>query len=605
MSEPTGAQLNTSVLTPRDAKRLWREYESRTVDSGTDPNIRVGLAASFTSETLVQFAGANLVASGFDPAFSVGPYNQIFQICADPKAAFGEHCDVITLLWRLEDLMSQEIDAALLGDDLAIVRASDKIESLVRSISHLRTNFAGTIILSVPPLPMSVSTSPLSLDNPTGLGAFHRTMVMRLVDSARKIEGVRLLDLDAIQRQIGLAASYDPRQWYLYRLPFTDAFLHETGTMLSRIVTSSRRAAKKCIVLDCDNTLWGGVIGEDGIEGIEIGDDFPGSAFRDFQKLLITWRQQGVFLAVASKNNEVDVLNVFERHDAMVLRKEHLSAWQINWLPKPENISAIARSLNIGTDSLIFVDDNAMEIAYMRSAHPEVASIQLPTDPAEIVPTLQKLALFDRLDISEEDRKRADMIHAERNREALSAQVSHSDFLKDLALRFELFLAQPKDLGRITQLINKTNQFNLTTPRLSHDEVRALSESASHRVYGLRVTDKFGEYGLTGVVIAEVTPNKNAWVVHTLLLSCRIFGRGVETALISALADEARAAGAIDIIASFIETKKNMLAADFLPKHGFKRIDDKKWHLSLSDALDMPGHIKRTSAEAPVALSVA
>jgi len=198
----------------------------------------------------------------------------------------------------------------------------------------------------VPPFPTGIATSLLSLDNAGGLGGFHRTLAGQFVDQIGRIEGVRLVDLDAVQRHVGAAASFDARHAYLYRQPFSDAFLNTLGRQLGRIFMASRRAAKKCVVVDADNTLWGGIIGEHGIDGIQIGDEFPGSAYRDFQKLLLSWRDQGIFIAVASKNNEADVWEVFDRHSGMVLQREHLSAWQINWLPKAEGIPLIARALN-------------------------------------------------------------------------------------------------------------------------------------------------------------------------------------------------------------------------------------------------------------------
>jgi FkbH-like protein len=242
-----------------------------------------------------------------------------------------------------------------------------------------------------------------------------------------------------------------------------------------------------------------------------------------------------------------------------------------------------------------------MEIAYMRDARPEVTSILLSAEPAEIVSAMQALTLFDQLEITDEDRKRADMIRAERDREELGTQISHTDFLQALGLRIDLFRAQTEDLGRITQLINKTNQFNLTTIRRTLDEVRALASSDDFRVYGLRVADKFGEYGLTGVIIAQLSPDRRQWTLDTLLLSCRVLGRGVESALVGALADDARAQGAEEFVGSFIPTAKNALAASFLPDRGFSPIGDHKWRLALSEASAIPPYIERISAEQAIA----
>ncbi len=598
MSEPMATAYTGDAATKSaaiEAKKIWREHIART--DAASPALRVGLAASFTADTLVPFIGAALLGNDTAAEFKVGPYNQLFQACLDPQASFGGACDVVVLLWRLEDLMLDEITGFLGGDPEALNRASDKLASLAAAIRQLRGGFSGMVVAGVPPYPMGVAGSLLSLDNAGGLGGFHRRLVGEFVDAVGRIEGVSVVDLDAVQRQVGLAASFDPRKWYLYRQPYADAFLHTVGRQLGRIIMASRRAAKKCVVLDADNTLWGGIIGEDGIDGIQIGDEFPGSAYRDFHKLLLSWRAKGVLLAVASKNNEADVWEVFDRHSGMVLRREHLSAWQINWLPKAEGIPLIARALNIGTDSLVFIDDNPMEIAYMRDARPEVTSILLPEDPAEIVAAMQALTLFDQLEITDEDRKRADMMRAERDREVLGAQINHTDFLQALDLRVDLFRARTEDLGRITQLINKTNQFNLTTIRRTLDEVRELAKSDDFRLYGLRVTDKFGEYGLTGVIIANISPDRRRWTLDTLLLSCRVLGRGVETALIGALADDARAIGALEFAASFIPTAKNALSASFLPDQGFSRVGDQECYLSLAEAPVIPAHIERLGSE--------
>jgi FkbH-like protein len=457
------------------AKKAWRDHLAQRGD--TKPAIRIGLSASFTAETLVPFFGAALLAEGTAAEIEVGPYNQLFQTCLDPQGTFHGPCDVIVLLWRLEDLMLTEITGFLAGDQGALQQASEKLASLIGAIRQLRSKFSGMIVVGVPPYPTGVGHGPLALHNPGALGGFHRKLAGQFGDDIGRIEGVHLVDLDAVQRHVGLAASFDPRHWYLYRQPFSDGFLNTTASQLGRLVMASRRAAKKCVVLDADNTLWGGIVGEDGIDGIQIGDEFPGSAFRDFQKLLLRWRNQGVLLAVASKNNEADVWEVFDKHSGMVLHREHLSAWQINWLPKAEGIPLIARALNIGTDSLVFIDDNPMEIAYMRDARPEVTSILVPSEPAEIVAAMQALTLFDQLEVTDEDRKRADMMRAERDRDVLSAQIDHTDFLQALDLKVDLFRAKTEDLGRITQLINKTNQFNLTTIRRTLDEVRELANS--------------------------------------------------------------------------------------------------------------------------------
>jgi len=235
----------------------------------------------------------------------------------------------------------------------------------------------------------------------------------------------------------------------------------------------------------------------------------------------------------------------------------------------------------------------------MREARPEVTSILLPSEPAEIVAAMQALTLFDQLEVTDEDRKRADMMRAERDREVLGAQISHGDFLHALDLKVDLFRAKTEDLGRITQLINKTNQYNLTTIRRTLDEVRALAASDDWRLYAFRVADKFGEYGLTGVIIAQVSPDRRRWTLDSVLMSCRVLGRGVEAALIGGLAGDAQAEGAVEFVGSYIPTAKNAICASFLPDQNFTSIGGQEWHLDLADAPAIPAHVTRLGGAAP------
>jgi FkbH-like protein len=223
-----------------------------------------------------------------------------------------------------------------------------------------------------------------------------------------------------------------------------------------------------------------------------------------------------------------------------------------------------------------------MEIDYVRSALPEVTCILMPEDPADIMATFKELDLFDKLEVSDEDRRRHEMMVAERQRNALVNELTHEEFLATLDLKVDLFVAKPEDLGRITQLVNKTNQFNLTTRRRTLDEMRNLHRSPMFKIFGVSVVDKFGEYGLTGVVIAEIRDRKT-WYIDTLLLSCRVLGRGVETRLMSMLADDARASGAVELLASYIPTPKNGLAATYLSDCGFGREDGDLFRLALQE----------------------
>lgn len=551
----------------------WRDHEDVIAAGRKAPDIRLLIAASFNAHNLVPFVGDSLLDSGLFPSIRLAPYNQLFQVCADPPRHLDDS-NCALLLWRIEDLMLEELARFSGGEHGALGGALEKLDQLIDAALQMRRAFAGTLIFAQPPFPTHGPGSLSWLPRATSPLEFHAAMIRRQKERLDIAGGIHLLDLAAVQADFGISASLDWRQWYLFRQPFRETFLRQAAARIARLIRASRAAPKKCVVLDADNTLWGGIVGEAGLEGIALGDEFPGSAYRDFQQVLLRLRSQGLLLAVVSKNNADDVREVFDRHQGMVLKREHISAWGVSWQPKADGIAAIARTLGIGRDALVFIDDSAIEIAQMKEAWPEVACVQVPDEPAEIVPFIQRLDYFDNADVTEEDRNRADMMRAESDRAGLGA-LSLEAFQQALELKIAFRSAADHQLGRITQLINKTNQFNLTTIRRSLDEVRALSASPRHRIYALEVKDKFGDYGLSGVVIAEIDRPK--WRIDTMLLSCRVLGRGVEKALLALFAEEARRHGAQTITASFAPTEKNAPAGAFLPEQGFSPIGGNDW----------------------------
>jgi FkbH-like protein len=378
---------------------------------------------------------------------------------------------------------------------------------------------------------------------------------------------VLTLDLDSLQRYFGIERSLDERKWYLYRQPYTEMFWNELAQQLANIFVRQKVASKKCIIVDCDNTLWGGIVGEDGLEGIALGEDFPGSVFRDFQHQLLTLRSQGVMVALCSKNNEADVWEVFDRHDGMLLERDHVVSHRINWNDKASNICSIAEELNIGLDSLVFVDDSPFEIGHIREVLPMVTCLQVPIDVAKFPQTIGSFRLFDQEHISEEDRVRSEMMIRERERRDLSVEMNPDEFRKALGLIVEIFECRPEHVMRVTQLINKTNQFNLTTRRKTAAEVVALCGDASWDVLAIRVADRFGDYGLVGVVLLHRI--RKTVAIETLLMSCRVLGRGVEEAIFAKIAEIARTAGAHEIIGEYIPTKKNAMVSELYKTHHY------------------------------------
>lgn len=416
-----------------------------------------------------------------------------------------------------------------------------------------------------------------------------------LRDAARD-EGVDLLSLDARAAQEGIGAWHDPVLWHRAKQEITPLAAPLYGEMAARLIGAAQGRAAKCLVLDLDNTLWGGVIGDDGLEGIVIGQgSAEGEAFASFQSHAAALARRGVILAVCSKNDEANALAAFEAHPEMVLKRADFSAFVANWSDKAANLRAIAATLNIGLDALVFVDDNPFERALIRRELPMVAVPELPDDPALFARCLSDAGYFEGLGVTAEDRARTGQYRA--NQARATMQASATDMGAYLA-SLEMVLAwRPFDrtgLQRVTQLINKTNQFNLTTIRYGEDEVAAVI--GDPRAFGvqLRLADRFGDNGIIAVVIGRMIDDE-ALHLDTWLMSCRVLGRRVEEATLAVVVAQARALGAKRIVGEYRPSPKNGMVADHYARLGFAPADAGRFVLELADwqAADPPMTIVR------------
>ncbi len=335
---------------------------------------------------------------------------------------------------------------------------------------------------------------------------------------------------------------------------------------------------KKCLVLDCDNTLWGGIIGEDGMAGIRLGETHPGSAYVELHGALLDLYHRGILLALNSKNNHADAVAVFREHPSSALRPNHFVAMRINWQDKAQNIREIAAELNIGLDSIVFLDDSPFECQYVREALPEVTVVQLPEDPTHYASIVRRLTYFDTLAISAEDRRRSDMYHAQvRRAELQRSNLSPEEYLQTLQMTLRIAPVSEFTIPRVAQLTQKTNQFNLTTRRYSEADVRRLAADPAWRLYCAELTDKFDSSGIIAAAFVEDRPGEAR--IDTFLMSCRVIGRGVEQALIARIAADTKSHGAKSMLAQFVPTPKNGLAATFLERMGFRCISEteRRW----------------------------
>lgn len=388
----------------------------------------------------------------------------------------------------------------------------------------------------------------------------------------QSVTNAYIVDLNLCLARVGGNTFYDDRYWHIGRAPYSREALCEIASEDFKFIRALKGKNKKCLVLDCDNVLWGGIIGEDGMSGIKLGKTYPGSPYYEFQQEVLNLYNRGIILALCSKNNDKDVWEVFDKHPDMVLKEKHIAAAEINWQDKATNLRQIAANLNIGLDSLVFVDDSEFEVNWVREAIPEMTVLHFPKDRAvEYRKMLASCGLFDTLTISAEDRKRGAMYKAEAQRKKLQGEVPDLEsYYKSLEMVIDVKFADNFTLPRVAQLTQKTNQFNLTTRRYSEADIKSYMESNDVDVLSLRLIDKFGDSGIVGVCILKYT--EQTAVIDTFLLSCRVLGRGVEEVFIIQALKLAKQRGCELVIGEFYPTAKNAQVKDFYQKQDFEAI---------------------------------
>jgi FkbH-like protein len=404
-----------------------------------------------------------------------------------------------------------------------------------------------------------------------------RSQVVNQINEALRRECPKYVTiLDQVSLQVISGSDWiDESMWYLAQQYPSTLRLPTLCQSFAAVVRARMGLSKKALVLDLDNTLWGGVIGEDGLDGIKLGPPSQvGEAFVDFHKYILELKSRGIILAVCSKNNLADAQSPFETHENSLLKLSDFAVFVANWDDKATNIKNIASTLNIGTDSLVFIDDNPLERKLVRDLLPEVAVPELPVDPAHFVRSLSAYRYFETSALSKEDFERNASYHQNAQREILKSKSGSIDeFLKSLRMSSEHSPIDERNIIRVTQLIGKTNQFNVTTRRHSEDQVRAISKSAKHWSRAFRLSDCFGDHGLIGVIVAEIN-SASVWSIDTWLMSCRVIGRTMERFMLDTMIEAAAKSGAQKLRGTFIPTSKNQLVADLFERMGFTIISD-------------------------------
>jgi FkbH-like protein len=538
-------------------------------------DVRVAVLSNFTLDLLPRFLAVRAAAEGVRTAGYVAPFDQHVQEVLNPDSGLHRfRPDAVFLALSLRRLRPDRFDAfaTLSADDRRALREeiADHLETWARAALE---RLSATLLIANFPAPPRPLAGVADVKADYGETEFFLELNLDLLRRFKGNPRLRLVDADALTARFGKERVLDRKLLYLAKMEWSPAFLPTVADELVRQLRAIRGQAKKCLVLDLDNTLWGGVVGEEGPAGIRIGPgDAEGEAFLDLHRRLLALRAQGVLLAVCSKNNPADVAEVFETRPEIPLRPTDFAAAEICWDPKHEGLKKIAKALNIGTDSLVFLDDNPAEIELIRQMLPEVEAVQMPSDPAEYPAVLDRLTLFERAAVLEDDLKKADQYRQNRERDELKATAGDlNGFLESLETELEIRRARPDDLPRVHQLFTKTNQFNVTTIRYSQSDVERFAASPDHELWVARARDRFGDLGTIAVML--LARDGSTLSIDSFLMSCRAMGRGIETALTNHLKSRLEANGARELRARYAPTAKNKPVETFYEDQGFRLVE--------------------------------
>jgi len=461
---------------------------------------------------------------------------------------------------------------APLGDEGAAARTVEAALAQVTRIAEVAGAATGKPVI-LQTLAGDPDASQINMD--LGLPGSPRQLASefnrRLAAQARQA-GHLLLDIHGISGLVGQGAWSAGRYWYAAKYPFAVAMAPLYADHVMRIVAAQMGRSRRVLVLDLDNTLWGGIVGDDGIEGLALGTGSPlGESYAALQRMALAYKERGILLCVSSKNDEAIALDAFRNHPEMILKEDDIVAFRVNWDDKAANIKAIAGMIDLGLESFVFLDDNPAERKRVRDALPAVAVPELPDDPSEWISVFQAAGYFEHTSFSREDQQRAGMYKANAQRAAQLERIgNHDDYLRSLDMTLSIAPFDQPGRKRIAQLISKSNQFNLTTRRYSEAEVAALQTSPEAVTVQARLADMFGDNGMISAVIC--LKNGRQWEVDTWIMSCRVLGRRVEEAILQHLVQLARAADASELIGRYIPTARNGLVRDHFEKLGFARL---------------------------------
>jgi FkbH-like protein len=557
--------------------------------------LKVALLSSFSIEFLRAPLLVYSFLSGIDLQLYLPGFGQFQQEIRNPASGlYAFSPDVVILAvegsdW-LPEIYQEFLDKLTEGFDGELARFQEEFKSLVQVF---RANSKATLLVNnfAPPTWKKLGI----LDNQSNAG--QTQLVHRVNESLASVckqnPGLFIVDYAGLVQHHGALRWYDDRMNLYARAPISLDMLPALSGEYAKFFRGLTGQTKKCLVLDLDNTLWGGVLGEEGPAGIQLGAVYPGNAYRAFQNAILDLHKRGILLAIASKNNLADVEEVFASHNQMVLKREHFASMKIHWGTKSESLLEISKELNIGLEHMVFVDDNPAECEEVGRRLPMVTTIALPSQPEKYIQELLQDGFFDGLTFSSEDRRRGELYRQRDEAESLrNSSGSIEEFYKNLEMQVTFAPVRKTTLARSSQLTQKTNQFNVTTLRYSEAELAERMQHPDWLLTTVTVRDRFGDNGIVGFSMARFL--SDTLEIDTFLLSCRVIGRGIESAMLAYLCEQALRHGARSLRGGVVPTPKNVPARDLFERHGFVKTAEEeggatRWTFDLqSGAVSMP-----------------
>ena len=525
--------------------------------------VSINIISSFNHANFVSLLKNS---SNFDWEVNEVNYNQVFQTLTNSNAKMWKQRSNVTLIWTTPESISSEFQKLQNKNEAnsdIIKKDVDYFCSCIRSIKK----YSDIVLVPNWILKQPNETS-LAFAYSKGFGLEYNLSFMNyyLSEQLNKEKNLYILNSSKWLLNCGASSAYSSKLWYLTKTPFSNNFFKQVISDLSNLYGSIKGLSKKLLILDLDDTLWGGIVGEVGWKNLRIGGhDHLGEAFRDFQIQIKSLKNQGIILALASKNDEVTAIKAINNHPEMILSMEDFVAHRINWEDKAKNIIDIVNELNLGLQSVVFLDDSPFERARVQEALPEVLVPELPKDPTDYNTFLSKLRCFDKTHVTDEDKSRSNLYKSESKRIKLKQQLkSLSDWIKTLNLTIVIEDIKNENTPRAVQLFNKTNQMNLSTRRLSEQEFNHWVKVDSNNLWTIRAADKFGDYGIIGIL--SISTKNNIATLVDFILSCRVVGRYIEETMIEFLKEFCQENNVNKIKGKYKKTDKNSLCYNFLNK---------------------------------------